>query len=115
MKVLTARDGLQAETDAFDAVMTSNDRLLVERTIHNIIQRVLTIAEARGCTSVRSLAADFRGRMAMLTSEGNTLGYLDDPYLREMAVSGQEHFWKSKIGLLRELFARRDELMPSGK
>ena len=81
------------------------------RRIHCRIERLLTIAGCRGCPTLRGEVTRFVGmKQDHATGDGGVYAYLDDVFLRTLAIRGEQHL-SPRHQVLEGLFLRRAELM----
>lgn len=79
--------------------------------IHARIQRLRNVAISRGCSVLKRHARQFSGiAEVQVQDSGDEFFYLDDAYLRSLALQGEQHLCPNHR-VLEELFDRRAVLM----
>lgn len=87
------------------AIPVLRNRAEIEHEIDKTIERLLRIAERRCCAIVKEAAHDFRSRRTQFDG----FSYMDDAYLRTMAIEGAGHIGSIRCKRqLEEMFHIRD-------
>lgn len=104
--ILPGTDSLLLSPAAAQSQLTDTNARIHERVL-----RLLKIAGSRGCPVVRKCVDQFTEAMeALVPDESDPFTYLDDPFLRGLAVQGEQHLCPN-YPVLPGLFAKRVELM----
>ncbi len=102
MPLILPENTVTQTLDAVPSVKTAAD---VERQIQATIERILSIGLRKCCDDFRRAADDFRARRNAHELSGK-FAYLDDPYLRTLAIAGEQHICQE--GRVRQLPALFD-------